>query len=171
MPFIKESSTRSSYYGTSQYAYYPIINVDWDQASAYCQWAARRLPTEAEWEKAALDNDGRNFPWGNQTPTCYLANFSGCEGDTSAVDSHPAGKSPYGALDMAGNVWEWVPDWYNYNYYRQSPSNNPTGPASGGTRVLRGGAWPGQYIFSYVRYQYPPGFGNDFIGFRCAASS
>ena len=125
VPADYSSSTCSPYYNKATYAKYPVIHVTWHQADAYCRWAGKRLPSEAEWEKAARGaSDTRAYPWGDGTPTCALVNgdVNGyCVGDTNAVGSYPAGVSPYGALDMAGNVWEWVNDWYSDTYYSVSP--------------------------------------------------
>jgi formylglycine-generating enzyme required for sulfatase activity len=155
-----------------RFADHPVTDVDWNQASVYAEWVGGRLPTEAEWEKAARGDDLRSYPWGNEDPTCALANYEGCGGGTKAVGSHPAGASPYGALDMAGNVWEWVADWYGANYYAQSPAENPTGPSSGDLRVVRGGSWFGNVVF--VRAASRVGFGTDIrgddLGFRVALS-
>ena len=123
------------------YAEHPVVNVNWDQANAYATWAGGRLPTEAEWEKACRGTDGRIYPWGDEPPTAELANFANNVGDTTPVGSYPNGASPYGALDMAGNVWEWTADWYAADYYANSPPANPPGPATGDVRVVRGGAF------------------------------
>jgi formylglycine-generating enzyme required for sulfatase activity/tRNA A-37 threonylcarbamoyl transferase component Bud32 len=160
-----------SRYGDSDYDDYPVAWVDWYQGAAYCEWAGARLPTEAEWEYAARGPEGYVYPWGNDAPDCDRANYGGCVGDLVAVGSYPTGASWCGALDLAGNAWEWVADWYGrYSSRRQV---NPQGPPSGDGRVLRGGQWgtPPFYLRSASRTWVVPGDHSNVIGFRCAESS
>jgi formylglycine-generating enzyme required for sulfatase activity len=173
-PQESSSSTRGSYFGNPEYADYPVVKVTWFQAEAFCAWEGRRLPTEAEWEKAARGTDGRKYPWGNEPPTMELCNFNNNVDDTTPVGQYPKGASPYGVMDMAGNVWEWVNDWYGEDYYSQSPSANPPGPETGEYRVVRGGSWDYGDLVSGVRsafrgYVNPDLWGNV-SGFRCVRS-
>jgi formylglycine-generating enzyme required for sulfatase activity len=146
---------------------HPINCVDWEQAQAYCRSVGKRLPSEAEWEKAARGTDRRVYPWGN-TWDDKKANVQGK--DTVPVGSYPAGVSPYGAQDMAGNVWEWVQDWYADDYYRNGPMRNPRGPEKGEYRSLRGGSWSDGPLYARAsnRGRFVPGYRFDFLGFRCA---
>ena len=165
---------------------HPVVHVSWNDALAYCRWAGRRLPTEAEWEKAAHGTDGRKYPWGNQDVTSNLLNFADRNLDLSGADksvddgyqltapvgTYLAGASPHGALDMAGNVWEWVADRYNEKYYANSPTENPQGPDSGDRRVRRGGSWNANHrnVRAAVRFWIFPGDSAGDIGLRCVRS-
>ena len=163
---------------------HPVVLVSWEDAESYCRWAGKRLPTEAEWEKAArgpaasstaLDGSGRGrrYAWGDEFDSSWANTKESGRGDTAPVGSFsPRGDSPYGASDVTGNVWEWVADWYDSGYYGQSPSANPSGPITGTYKVLRGGSWPFDEVYARTgfRYNVRPDYTYDFAGFRCAST-
>jgi formylglycine-generating enzyme required for sulfatase activity len=157
---------------------YPANRISWYGASSYCNWKGKRLPTEAEWEKAARGTDERIFPWGNEFPTnervTFRRKFSEYKFKAmEKVDALPLGKSPYGAHHMAGNVWEWVADWYSGDYYSTSPERNPQGPDEGDSKVLRGGNWyyKAYYMRTTYRFNDPPEIFKVWQGVRCAKTS
>ena len=190
-PSYTGSYTRRSYYGNSEFDDFPVIYVSWNDANTYCSWRGdgTRLPIEAEWEKAASwDADTKEksiYPWGN-TFMGSLLNFcdKNCSfgwadktvddgyADTSPVGNYPNGVSFYGALDMAGNVGEWVTDWYSNTFYASLPSSNPLGPDSGSARVVRGGSWfiNVNYVRSSDRDRFTPDYSGTLVGFRCSRS-
>ena len=141
-PHRLSSYSNSNYFGNPEFDSFPVVYVDWEQAKTYCEWAGRRLPTEAEWEKAARSTDKRLYPWEGDAKGEYFANFTFYNfEDLVAVKTYPPGVSPYGIYEMAGNVYEWVGDWYSATDYAESPQANPQGPETGLTRVMRGGRW------------------------------
>lgn len=148
----------------------PAGCVHWSDAKAYCTWAKGHLPTEAEWELAARGTDGRAFPWGDGAPDCDHVNMEGCGDKAANVGSHPKGASPYGAMDMAGNVVEMVADFYGATYYAASPATDPTGPASGAHYVGRGGGYKSEAVWqrASARDTYDSGDASASLGFRCA---
>jgi len=186
-PVNKSSSTQSSYYSNSDFDNFPVIYVDWNMAQTYCEWRGDKLPTEAQWEKAARGTDGRIYPWGENI-NCSYANYywsppnymlwessDYCVGDTTKVGNYEKGKSPYGLYDMIGNVSEWVADWAGAVYEPNSTLVNPQGPATGVYRMTRGGSWrdipfPVSLSMSLsvvedIRSEFDT---RDDVGFRCA---
>jgi formylglycine-generating enzyme required for sulfatase activity len=151
---------------------HPVVQVSYNDAWVYAHWAGKRLPTEAEWEKASRGTDGRLYPWGNEWDVAKVNSWELGPHTTTPVGSYPGGVSPYGAYDMVGNVWEWVADWYHHKYYDWSPQYNPKGPLTGIYRVLRGGCWLNQrYILRCAHrddHVSTPDFRIHLGGFRCA---
>lgn len=145
-----------------------VVNVSWEDAAAYAAWAGKRLPTEAEWERACRGNaEGKKYPWGDDAPTASMVRFNTVSGPVAGCGFV---KNDFGLCDMAGNVWEWVADWYEKDYYAIAPDSNPRGPESGMYRVLRGGSWADEakYLTCAYRSWARPKERSPNIGFRCA---
>jgi formylglycine-generating enzyme required for sulfatase activity len=162
----------STHYGDPEYATWPVVGVRWDQANAFCSWVDSRLPTEAEWEKTSRGEQAGLFPWGDEEPTCDLSNMAGCfvdPVDTDKIGQYPDGESVYLANDLSGNVWEWTSDWYQEDYYLNSPIGNPLGPEEGELKVVRGGSYESDVIDlrSAARLGLDPEEAYNNVGFRC----
>lgn len=186
-PGKTSSQNRAAYFENPEFQDYPVIQITWLDAKTYCEWAGRRLPAEAEWERAARGDDMRTYPWGDEPPSGLFSNFENLVRDTSRAGSYAPGASPFGALDMAGNVWEWTADIYDAHYYLSSPESDPPGPSDQAgrfQRVIRGGSFvdgPVDVRLSnrgyaagpdpYAAYDSPNRLGTSSarIGFRCAS--
>ncbi len=187
-PQKKSSNKEPDYHGNSKYDNHPVVNITWQQAVDYCAFAGKKLPTEAQWERAARGKEGKNYPWGGKSPnnnhpdpnckdslvnwnynTCALGPITG----STEVGSYPKGKSPEGCFDMAGNVSEWVADWFGTNSYTSAPNKDDQGPATGTLKVVRGGDWTDDKyaranLTGYDRGSVDPTKSFDQTGFRCA---
>lgn len=156
-------------YNNPQYANHPVVGVNWDQAQTYCTWIQGSLPSEAQWEKAARGANGNLYPWGSGEPACDILNFGYCSGRTSEVDEFKEGASPYGLYDMAGNVYQWIFDWYDQNYYSNAPALNPMGPESGEYRAIRGSSFESEksQLDPAIRRYGARVYHSRDLGFRC----
>lgn len=175
-PVATASQAREDYFSNAEYANFPMINVNWEEAQSFCRWAGKRLPTEAEWELAARGSTPKTFSWGDEAPDCTKANIydnasmSACVGDTTAVGSYPEAVSEFGLMDMTGNVWEWVADSYVEGFYGVSPSENPLAQEASQVHVVRGGGWASNWLAVRITsrgYDLSVYSGLD-LGFRCA---